>query len=420
MLWASLRPVILSLITMGILACATSAESPGSKPPTYQARHEITLDPAAGKATIEIRLEQQRQIVKLMDFDLSGGAFEFISADGDTEEKGRRLSWRPGNKGGTIKFAVEIDRKRDNGAYDARLLKEWALFRGDRVFPAARVVTIPEAKSVSSLQVNAPSNWSAITPYGSGMGEWMPFENPKRRYDRPTGWIVAGSLGVRVDFIGETKVVVAGPDEQGLRRVDVLALMRWALPEITKVFGPLGPRLVIVSANDPMWRGGLSGPGSFYVHASRPLISENGTSTYLHEVIHTVPGMSGSKDADWLVEGLAEYYSVESLYRSGTVGEERYRGTKEMLRNWGKDVKRLKRKSSRGAWTARAVTLLWELNDDIEKDTRGKKSLDDVVQYMLQDGKPLSEAKFFDAVGAISEDSLKPITQELETLLRKR
>ena len=44
------------------------------------------------------------------------------------------------------------------------------------------------------------------------------------------------------------------------------------------------PRLLIVSAGDPMWRGGLSGPSSMFLHSDRPLISENRTSTLLHEL----------------------------------------------------------------------------------------------------------------------------------------
>ena len=50
----------------------------------------------------------------------------------------------------------------------------------------------------------------------------------------------------------------------------------------------------------------MSGPGSLYVHADRPMISENGTSTMLHELVHVAMGVSGSAHDDWLVEGLAE------------------------------------------------------------------------------------------------------------------
>ena len=71
-----------------------------------------------------------------------------------------------------------------------------------------------------------------------------------------------------------------------------------------------------------MWRGALSAPQSLYVHAERPLLSGNATSTLLHEIVHIGLGLADERGADWIVEGLAEYYSLEVLRRSGTISEE--------------------------------------------------------------------------------------------------
>src|SRR5690606_21947056 len=134
----------------------------------------------------------------------------------------------------------------------------------------------------------------------------------------PTGWIVLGHLGVRYDTISGIRTKVAGPVNQGVRRMDMLALLRWTLPELLRILPDFPHRLTIVSAGDPMWRGALSAPQSLYLHAERPLISENGTSTLLHEVVHVGLGVGAGHGADWVVEGLAEYYSLEMLRRSGT------------------------------------------------------------------------------------------------------
>ena len=66
----------------------------------------------------------------------------------------------------------------------------------------------------------------------------------------------------------------------------MLALLNWNLPELARAVPNLPRRLTVISAGDPMWRGGLSAPQSIFIHAERPLISENGTSTLMHEIMH--------------------------------------------------------------------------------------------------------------------------------------
>ena len=63
-----------------------------------------------------------------------------------------------------------------------------------------------------------------------------------------------------------------------------------------------------------------------YLHSDRPLISANGTSTLLHEARYTSqPVCMATGGADWIVEGIAEYYSLELLRRSNTISERRYK-----------------------------------------------------------------------------------------------
>ncbi len=82
--------------------------------------------------------------------------------------------------------------------------------------------------------------------------------------------MAAGELGVRWERIQGVSVFVAGPVDQGVRRMDILAFLNWNLPVLGEVLDDLPDRLVVVSARDRMWRGGLSGPRSLYLHADRP------------------------------------------------------------------------------------------------------------------------------------------------------
>ena len=107
------------------------------------------------------------------------------------------------------------------------------------------------------MRFDLPANWSVVTAY-FGNGNHFDVSNPARRFDQPGGWIVMGQLGVRRESIAGIRVAVAGLGDNSVRRMDTLAFLRWTLPELARLLPDLPSRLTIVSADDPMWRGGLS------------------------------------------------------------------------------------------------------------------------------------------------------------------
>jgi hypothetical protein len=217
-------------------------------------------------------------------------------------------------------------------------------------------------------------------------------DNPERRLDLPSGWIVMGELGVRREQIAGMRVAVAGPVGHSIRRLDTLALLHWTLPELARIVPELPPRLTIVSAGDPMWRGGLSAPQSLFLHAARPLISENATSTLLHEIMHMALGLDSADGFDWIVEGLAEYYSLQLLSRSGTISASRYAAAQEHLAAWARNATSLCGDPSTGPRTALAVGVLTRLDAEIARETEGAASLDDLTRNLLARGERLDLA----------------------------
>jgi hypothetical protein len=198
-----------------------------------------------------------------------------------------------------------------------------------------------------------------------------------------------GRLGVRHETIAGIRVAVAAPVGHSVRRMDTLALLNWTLPELARLIPELPSRLTIVSAGDPMWRGGLSAPQSLYVHADRPLISENSTSTLLHEVLHSTLRLSSKAGYDWIVEGLAEYYSLELLRRSGSISQARFRIALENQMRWSKSAKKLCQRSSNGPATALAVVVLAALDTEIRSTTKGASSLDDLLRQLHRNRRPV-------------------------------
>jgi len=187
---------------------------------------------------------------------------------------------------------------------------------------------------------------------------------------------------------------VTAPRGLRMERIAMLGLLRWTLPKLVQPLTPAGgkspgPRYInIVSAAEPMWLGALSAPNSIFVHADRPLISENGTSTVVHEMVHVLlADLDTPRDQDWIDEGLAEYLSLLALRDSGTISAARYDTTIGTFRRWGEQAKSLRTATSSGPVTARAVAVFHDLDGEIRKATGGKQSVASLVRSFLGSGK---------------------------------
>ena len=232
------------------------------------------------------------------------------------------------------------------------------------------------------MRLRVPDRWSVVAPYEKSSDGTFTIDHADRRFDRPVGWIAMGKLGVLREKIADTQVAIAAPKGQDFRRQDLLVMLRWTLPTLRETFPSLPDRLVIVGAGDPMWRGGLSGPRSLYVHADRPSISEDGTSPLLHELVHTALRARSGPGGDWIVEGLAELYSIEILARSGSMSEQRRSRSLGRLKKKAATAKNLRADEVGTPEAAKGALLLLELDGLLREQTEGETTLDDVVRSL--------------------------------------
>ena len=360
------------------LPTSESAETDQGSNRSYQLEYIVTPDAAAGGAWVEMKLSQSSHLLREVNMRAPAEKISAPSGDGEISLADERLIWSPPPGGGSLRWFALIDHRRDGGSFDAHITADWAIFRAEDVIPQAATRALRNATSDTTLSFNLPSGWSSMTEY-FGRNHSYRISNPKRRFDRPAGWIILGDIGVRYDRIAGLRVNVAAPTNQGMRRNDILALLNWTLPEVLRIVPDFPKRLTIVGAGDPMWRGGLSGPQSLFIHADRPLISENGTSTLLHEIMHIAFRSSADEGMDWIIEGLAEYYSLAILHRSGTISDRRFAAAIRKQAEWGSSVIKLCGSTSSGAITARAVTILSDLDREIRSMSNGRKRLDDVM-----------------------------------------
>ncbi|MDJ0760755.1 MAG: hypothetical protein QNJ19_15270 [Woeseiaceae bacterium] len=374
----------LGLIALGFAVSACNAE-PEPEDREYRLDFVVTPMPEAAAVAVSMEVSQGRHWLREVEFDFDTRYSDF-EGDGQLDIGSDTVKWSVPKRSGSLNWTVQIPNRRGN-SFDAYMDIGWAIFRAEDIIPRKSSVTAVDVTSKTTLRFDLPAGWSATTPYRERRGVFS-VENPDRRLDLPSGWIAMGSLGTRFDTVGSTRVVVTGPSRQGVRRMDMLALLRWNLPELERILPAPMRRLTVVSGGDPMWRGGLSAPTSLFIHADLPLISENGTSLLLHEVMHVAMNLKVADGHDWIHEGLAEYFSIELMRRSGTISDRRYRRAIRELREWSKDVESVCGRESTGPVTAAGVTLLSDLNAELAENT--EKTIDDLLYEVLSRDEPVN------------------------------
>ena len=365
---------------------------------TYDLMYDVRLVPTERSARVVIRLGEGAELVKRLWLRTDPERHFNFQGDGEVVIEEDGVAWTPPETGGELRYTFLIDHLRDDRSYDSRCTKSWALFRGDDLIPPTRARTITGARSKSRQRMRVPEGWTRAVPYPLLAGGVYGVSHPDRGFDRPTGWMVVGNLGAVRETVEGVNVTIAGPIQHGMRRLDMLALMRWTLPNMQEALGEMPRRLLIVGAGDPMWRGGLSGPNSVYVHARRPLIAEDGTSPLLHEVMHAMLGIRSGEGGDWIVEGLAEFYSIELLRRSGTLSAKRAKGIYKKLATRGRKVKSLESNRASGDLVARAVTVIRALDAEIREKSAGVLSMDDVARVLRESREKVTTAGMLTAV----------------------
>jgi len=364
--------------------------------------------PTEKTAHVNIQIQDPAGLLTSLELHIDPNRHVEFSGDGTVEVRGDRVLWQPPPRGGKLRYRFRIDHLRDERSYDARVRDSWAIFRGDDLVPPVRARAARGAYADARLRLRVPDGWAVVAPFERRDDDTFAIDDPFRRFDRPRGWIAVGRLGVVRETIADTRVAIAGPRGQSFRRQDLLALLRWTLPKLRETLPSLPTRLVIVGAGDPMWRGGVAGTRSLFIHSSRPSISEDGTSPLLHELVHVAIAAPSGPGGDWIVEGLAELYSLEMLVRSGTLGRRRYQRALERFESKGRAAKSLRVERTGPVERARAVTVLRELGVTLDEKTAGRVGLDDVVRELARGSAPITTESLREAAERVSRTDLEP------------
>ena len=361
-----------SLITLTALlfsACTHSAQSNSASVRQYGFEvhadfsdvQALLGDDACVPVTVTVT-QPKRRLRKLEGRD-NGNFKDFRSESGLTKTS-NGWQWELSKTGGQLSYCTQLNHRRGDN-YDSKITANWALFRAEDLFPSATSIAGRSAQSKTQLVFSLPPDWTSVAAYAEPEDDSFRVRNPERRFDRPTGWVQLGELGVRRDKLAGTRVAVSAPVGQEINRLEILTFLSFTMPEVRDWFPDFPKRLLVVSATEKMWRGALSGPNSLFLHGERPLVSENGTSTVLHELVHVAMQRRAADDADWIDEGLAEYLSLVLLRQAGGLTSKRFDDAIAWQKNWGQEAPELATKNSSGAATAKAVGMFADLHNEM-------------------------------------------------------
>ena len=125
-----------SLAVAGLIMIPCAGFGAANDDLTYDAVFEISLAPGDDRGVGQISLEQDPVLARQLRFVMPDDRFSLLSADGETQEDGDRLLWYPTAGTSALRYEVEVTQPRGRG-YDGLVTDDWALFRGDDVFPPA-------------------------------------------------------------------------------------------------------------------------------------------------------------------------------------------------------------------------------------------------------------------------------------------
>jgi hypothetical protein len=357
-----------------------------------QARFELDL--IAGEPLTAARIVVGQDSGALREIVLDRDSLQKVSGDGQITLEQDRIRWVPPAAGGALRYQVPLNHRRQGKnatGNDAWVGERFAVFRGEDAFPVRSWRRRKGSALTGELAMQVPGSWAVVTPYLTDARGRLPIRNPGSRLPRPIGWIMAGDLGTRRDTVEDIEFTVTAPRGLRMERVAMLGLLRWTLPQLVPQLttAQTRPRYVsIVAAGKPMWLGALSAPNSTFVHADRPLISENGTSTIVHEMVHVLlANIDTPRDQDWIDEGLAEYLSLRALKDSGTISMLRYEASIAEFRRWGGPVMNLRTTAAAGPVTARSVAIFCDLDAELRTASGDKQSLATLVRGLLGSGR---------------------------------
>jgi hypothetical protein len=390
-----------ALAGLALLLAAAAPAAPGERP-TFSVDYVVRLSRREPRRARVRWLLAGIEEIRRFRLVFRDNRITEVTGTGTLAWRGRTLIWTPGGPYAHLRYTVDVDHARPPGrGHDSWAAPDWVATRALHLFPETNVVFrsgADGARSRARLLFRLPRGWRSAAAQAPLGDDTYALDEPKTRFDRPRGWFLLGRIGIHRHAVAGTELTIAVAPGSRLDVGRLLALYGRTLPLLETLLGPPPPRLLLVSAPDPMWRGGLSGEDSFLVHGRIPVRSSDRTSSYLHELFHVWQPFQPADDARWVAEGLAEYYSLALQRRAGRLSERGFARGIALFARHGRWHVDLTRSQAAPALNNSAPLVMHALDRAIRRATGDRRSLDDAVRALAHGGGTVTTARFLGAV----------------------
>jgi len=384
-----------------------AANAHAAAKPTFSIDYIVTIsDTQPGVARIRWELSGIEE-VQWLRLRFPADRISQLRGTGKLETTPDGVVWVPGGPYAHLTYRVKIDHARgQHGRYDSYAAADWVATRARDLFPRIAIEYHEHAglepKSRARLVFRLPGGWHSAAALGSIGSDIYRLNESNKTLDRPRGWFALGKFDLQRQEIAGIMVQMACTGQPGLAPKDLFAFLEGTLPALKKLLLAEVETVLVVSAPDPMWHGGISGENSFFMHRKRPLRTPDKTSPYLHELFHVLQPYKPAADADWIEEGLAEFYSLELQRRAGLIDAAAFARALGYFERFGKWNVDLTQQQDNAATNNSAPLVMYALDQHIQRATAGKQRLDDVVMRLAKQGGVVDTARFHKAVSAVT------------------
>ena len=393
-------------IAVGLSLWLGGGHSMAARKETFSVDYIVTISARAPKvAYVRWELAGVEEI-KALRLRFPSDRFKGFRGSGELHPMDGGLRWEPAGPYAHLTYRVKIDHARgQHGRFDSYASRDWVLSRAHDLFPRIDVECYPDAppaKSRARLTFRLPPGWRSAAALTTVGPDTYRLDEPGKILDRPRGWFALGKLALDRQEIADAMVQLARMPGSTLQAADLFRFLTTTLPTLKKLLLAGPETILLVSAPDPMWHGGISGEHSFYMHAGRPLRTPDKTSPWLHEMFHVLQPYKPAPDADWIEEGLAEFYSLELQRRAGLIDAAAYTRALGYFEHFGLWNVNLTQQQDNAATNNSAPLVMYALDQRIQRATAGKRRLDDVVTQLAKEGGEVDTARFLRTVNLVS------------------
>lgn len=305
---------------MGALAAPLVLPAAAAGEPTLLTwRYALSFpDPASGNVRVHLSLEGANGAITHLKFATSGHREPITNVTAGPATPLQATSNGiefdvDGDESFTYDVMVERPAFNDASQRLAHLGTDFGLFKAESLTLeyAYNFYAGTSFQNRTFVEISPPPGWSQAAPWDKSAND---------TYVLPAGQTLPRGYVALGHFLGEEKRSVAGKDVHYVRLGNassydgrLFGLIENATPYYAAVYGPgVHHDVLVVNAPDPMFRGGLGGADSFFVHESADI------RTVAHEYAHVFQ-LFGTREnppdsSIWVNEGDADYHSALAMY----------------------------------------------------------------------------------------------------------